>query len=134
MTTLPPMPPMPPIDLAAKAAGPQASEAAKPPQADPASAHKFAALMNDPAAATPQAAAHHDLAANAMQSEQDSLRGLDERMRAFTEAAPHMSVAEVTAANIRLTHDLTMATTRLSLVTTVTKKSNDSFNSLLKNQ
>jgi type III secretion system HrpB2-like protein len=127
-----PLPPALPADAACISAELLTKDIAKP-VGDPAAAERFAALMNGGPAAAPSHTEVHD-AARLVQGEQDRIHSMEQRMQSFSDAAPHMSVAEVTAANIQLTHEMAMTTTRLSLATTVTKKSSDSFNSLLKNQ
>ncbi|MCX2865596.1 hypothetical protein OOZ63_27615 [Paucibacter sp. PLA-PC-4] len=127
-----PLPTALPADAARVSAEMLTKETVKP-VGDPAAADRFAALMNGGPAASPANTEVHD-ATRLLQGEQDRIHSMEQRMQSFSDAAPHMSVAEVTAANIQLTHEMAMTTTRLSLATTVTKKSSDSFNSLLKNQ
>lgn len=141
MTSIPLPPAVNPADLLAQQAIQATTQAAASPgataSADPAAVERFASLMNQAppvsSGAAPGASGAHE-AAQALQGEQDRMHALDNKLQSFTDAAPTMSIGEITAANIALTHEMTMTTTRLSLATTVTKKSSDSFNSLLKNQ
>src|ERR1700754_1806868 len=105
------------------------------PVASPEAVQKFSALMDDRAGGAARAPeGGQNMISRLVQNEQDSIRGVEDHMRAFMQAAPGMSTAEVMAANVQLTHEMTLATTRFGLATTASKKSNDGFNSLLKNQ
>jgi Bacterial type III secretion protein (HrpB2) len=131
-----PIPPVPAVDEALKAATPGAAGGTPSIAAPPELRQQFEALMqrHDAAQASDGASRGPNAVGSLIDSQQAQLNDLDASMSDLIEKMPGMNPTDLTTASMTMMHKVSEMHVRMSLSMGVTKSSNKSLQSLLKNE